>query len=266
MYERHLISRAARAARGRAVEEQLRLQTSAHIIDRWRQEVLGLPRVGRRMMARHARGLVRAVLCNSSAHLVPRPPDWPETAHVTGHWRLPKSNWAPSPALRQFLDAGEPPVHIGFGSMVDRDPEGFARLAAAAVRRAGRRAVISGLPVRPTEDVFVVEDVPHDELFPLMAAAVHHGGAGTTAATLEAGVPSVVVPSAYDQHFWAARLHALGVAGEPLPARRLRTSALAAALGEAVGAGLRRRATVLQRAVREEDGVRRAVEVIETTS
>ncbi len=248
------------------VEEQLRLQTSAHIVDRWRREVLGLPRIGRRALARHVRGLVQGVLCNSSVHLVPRPADWPETVHVTGHWRLPKTDWAPSPALREFLEAGEPPVHIGFGSMADRDPEGFARLAIEAVRRAGVRAVISGLPVKPTKDVFVVEDVPYEGLLPRMTAAVHHGGAGTTAATLESGVPSVVVPSAYDQHFWAARLHALGVASAPLPARGLRASVLATALREVVGAGLRRRAMALQRAVQEENGVRRAMDVIEDAS
>jgi len=246
-----------------AVEEQLRLQTSAHLVDRWRRDVLGLPRVGRRALGRHVRGLVRGVLCNSSAVLVPRPADWPGTAHVTGHWRLPTTSWTPSPALRDFLDAGEPPIHIGFGSMADRDPEGFARLATEAVRRAGVRAVISGLPVEPSDDVFVLDGAPHDALLPRIAAAVHHGGAGTTAATLEAGVPSVVVPSAYDQFFWAARLQRLGVAGRPLVARGLRAVVLAAAIREVGGVGVRRRAKGLQRAVQGEDGVRTAVGIIE---
>ncbi len=246
------------------LEEQLRLQTSAHIIDRWRREVLGLPRVGRLAVARHVRSLVRGVLCNSSAHLVARPMDWPQTAHMTGTWRLPRGSWTPSPELRDFLAAGEPPVYIGFGSMADRDPQGFAELAAEAVRRAGTRAVISGLPVRSRDDLFVVEGIPHDALFPRMAAVVHHGGAGTCAAAVEAGVPSIVVPSAYDQHFWAERLHALGVAGEPLAARGLRASALAAALREVRRDGLRRRSAALQRAVQGEDGVSAAIGIIES--
>ncbi|HYO19445.1 MAG TPA: glycosyltransferase [Dermatophilaceae bacterium] len=161
-----------------------------------------------------------------SPQVVPPPPEWGPHRKVTGYWSLPAApDWAPPPALADFLAAGPPPVCIGFGRMSSRDPEKLSDLVLRAVRRARVRAVLlsgwGGLADQGGDDVFVAVEAPHDWLYPQMAAVVHHGGAGTTGAAFTAGVPAVVVPFAVDQPFWASRVAALGVGPTPIPRRRL---------------------------------------------
>ena len=170
-----------------------------------------------------------------SPSVVPRPADWPAAMRVTGYWWPARpAGWTPPPALVDFLAAGPPPVFIGFGSMAPGRGERFAGPVLAAVRRADVRAVVqagwSGLDVGAADDVITVGELPHDWLFPQVAAVVHHAGAGTTAAGLRAGVPAVPVPVLADQPFWARRLTALGVAPGPLPLSSLSADRLAAAL------------------------------------
>ena len=175
-----------------------------------------------------------------SPSVVPRPADWRPGLEVTGYW-WPASTgtWTPPLELAAFLAAGPPPVFAGLGSMA---PENAARLSdviAEAARQAGTRVVIqagrAGLtrPDEPPGQSILIGDVPHDWLFPRMAALVHHAGAGTTAAGLRAGVPAIGVPMIGDQPFWAARLAALGIGPRPIPLRRLTAPALAAALRDA---------------------------------
>lgn len=226
-----------------------------------RRDVLGLD--GR---ARAAEG--RPVLYGFSRHVVPVPPGRPER-HVTGYWRLPPAaDWQPPADLEAFLDAPGPVVSVGFGSMATRDPAALATLVVEAARRAGVRAVLvagwSALDASAAADeVFPVAAVPYDWLFGRVAATVHHGGAGTTGEALRAGVPTVVVPFAVDQPFWASRVRALGVGPEPIPRRRLTAERLADALRTAVrDEPMRARAADLGARLRREDGVRAAVEVI----
>ncbi|WP_170223142.1 glycosyltransferase [Nonomuraea turkmeniaca] len=201
----------------------------------WRREKLGLTGTYRPMA-----GLVRAgeVLHAWSPHLLPAPGDWPAAAHPTGFWTLPADDvWTPPEPLARFLADGDPPVYVGFGSSVGGDPEELAATVLEAVRMSGRRAVLATgwgalRPGRQTDGVLVIEEAPHDWLLPRVALAVHHGGIGTVAAALRAGVPQVVRPFLGDQPFWAARLHHLGLAPPPLP-RRLRPERLAAAIAAA---------------------------------
>jgi UDP:flavonoid glycosyltransferase YjiC (YdhE family) len=207
------------------------------------------------------------VLAGFSRHVVPRPADWPESVHVTGYWftDLPEA-WTPPPALAAFLAAGPPPVFVGFGSMVPGDPGTTAATVRRALRRTGHRGVLLGDPtVEPSdEQVHVVADVPHEWLFPRMSAVVHHGGAGTTAAVLRAGVPSVTTPFFLDQPFWGERLHHLGVATAPVPIRTLTADRLAEAVTEATTTPLmRERARLVGEDVRAERGVDRAADVVE---
>lgn len=131
----------------------------------------------------------------------------------TGAWRLVDP--APLPAaLEAFLDRGEPPIYLGFGSMRPGPDVGMVLLAAA--RAVGRRAVVSrgwgGLaPEEPGDDWIAIDDVAHDRLFPRVAAVVHHGGAGTTTSAAMAGRPQVIVPHHYDQPYWAHRVEVLGL-------------------------------------------------------
>jgi sterol 3beta-glucosyltransferase len=170
-----------------------------------------------------------------SPSVVRRPPDWPEPLRVTGYWWPARPHgWTPPPDLVDFLAAGPPPVFVGFGSMAPGHGARFSAPVLAAVRRAGLRAVVqagwSGLDGGADDDVITVGELPHDWLFPRVAAVVHHAGAGTTAAGLRAGVPAVPVPVLADQPFWARRLTSLGVAPPPLPLPSLSTDRLAAAL------------------------------------
>jgi sterol 3beta-glucosyltransferase len=214
-----------------------------------------------------ARRLGVPTLYGYSAHVVPRPEDWDETQHITGYWYLdPPAHWQPLPDLLRFLDAGPPPVYVGFGSMGDVAPTGVTQKVLAALQKAGQRGVLlAGRDgIDRQENVFFVEDVPHTWLFPQMAAVVHHGGAGTTAAGLRAGVPSIVMPLAGDQHAWAGRVTALGVGLRHASLTRVTPAGLARAIETAVNdKALRARAAVLGEKIRAEDGQTRAVELIE---
>lgn len=205
-----------------------------------------------------------------SAVVVPVPADWPSDVHVTGYWQRPAPRqWTPAPALAAFLDAGPPPVYLGFGSMPDADPAGLAELLLTGLRRAGLRAVLhSGwaglLPAGAADDVLVVDDVPHAWLFPRVAAVLHHGGAGTTAAGLLAGRPTVIVPFISDQFFWGRRVAALGAGPPPVPRARLTAEHVATALTAAVTDPRQARAAAAVGArLRAEDGVGAAVAVLE---
>ncbi len=204
-----------------------------------------------------------------SSHVVPRPADWEPFAHVTGYWFGDRNQWEPEPALRRFLADGPPPLCITFGSTVDPDPEALAEVLTDALRRLDRRAVVvagwSGLDAAHLPDnVLLVPEVPFDRLFDRVDAVVHHGGAGTTAAALRAGLPQVVVPSALDQPFWAHRLQALGVAPAPVPRRTLTVDRLVAALS-VDDAVMRQRAHELGTLIGAEDGTGTAVRIIEAT-
>ncbi|WP_433246372.1 glycosyltransferase [Streptosporangium sp. CA-135522] len=211
---------------------------------------------------RQARADRVPVLCGVSSSVVARPADWPDYVHLTGFWPLERP-WAPKPELTAFLDAGPPPVYVGFGSMVPADPAALAETVVAALRRAGVRGVLQGMPYGGADDMFVIGDADHGELFPRMAAVVHHGGAGTTGTGLRAGVPGVVCPFFSDQPFWGARVALLGAGPEPLPVRRVTAQALADRVARAVrDDGIRAAAARMGRLLRAEDGVGRACEVL----
>ncbi|WP_371100488.1 glycosyltransferase [Streptomyces sp. PU_AKi4] len=178
------------------------------------------------------------VLHGFSTALVPRPADWRPGLDVVGNWwphhdpaeRLPYE-------LEDFLSAGPRPVLIGFGSMASGDGERLSGIAVRALRRAGLRGILQSGSAGLTadgDDVLTVGDVPHALLFPRLAAVVHHGGAGTSAAALRAGVPAVPVPVTADQPFWARRLAALGAATDPVPFRSLTAERLAGSLHHVV--------------------------------
>ncbi len=204
------------------------------------------------------------VLYGFSRHVVPMPLN--EKRHVCGYWSLPASaTWAPPPALEDFLAREGPVVSIGFGSMASTQPQEVTDLVLNAVRQAGVRAVLlsgwGGLASLPeADDVICADALPHDWLFPRVAAVVHHGGAGTTGAALSAGVPALIVPFAADQPFWGARVAALGVGVKPIPRKKLTSELLADALRALVDdQEMRARAGKLGALIRAEDGVGAAV-------
>ncbi|MFH1084731.1 MAG: glycosyltransferase [Chloroflexota bacterium] len=210
------------------------------------------------------------VLCGFSPAVIPPPPDWAGAVHVTGYWFLdPATDWAPPPALTDFLQAGAPPVYVGFGSMSSREPEKAAELVLQALARTHQRGVLlsgwGGIsPVDAPSSVLMVDAIPFSWLFPRVAAVVHHGGAGTTAEGLRAGVPSVVIPFFGDQPYWGQRVAALGVGPAPIPRQRLTAERLAQAIAAAVtDQAMRQRAAELGERIRAEDGVARATAIVE---
>lgn len=205
-----------------------------------------------------------------SRHVLPVPQDWDNTQNVTGYWFLDEPDgWNPPPDLVEFLKAGPPPVYIGFGSMGSRNPQEAGQLAVEALERSGQRGILasgwggislSNLP----QNVHLISSIPHTWLFERMSAVVHHGGAGTTAAGLRAGVPSIIIPFMGDQPFWGKRVADLGVGPMPIPRKKLTSQRLAEAIREAVSNHvMRERASVLGEKIRAEDGVGNAVALIE---
>jgi sterol 3beta-glucosyltransferase len=241
-------------------------------VDRWRRDVLGLPvRVGRHDPLIGADGTAVPVLHSFSSHVVPAPADWPSNARVTGYWFPPVlGGWEPPRRLSSFLDEGEAPVYIGFGSMPVGDPGRLAADILVALDRTGTRAVVATWSPEmrrslPGSRVLVIRSAPHNWLFPRVSAVVHHGGAGTTATAAAAGRPQVICPFGVDQPFWAHRMRGLGVAPAPVPMRILSGSTLGVALEHAVGdPGARLRAEELGSLIRAEDGTGQAVAYLES--
>ncbi|MBV8995266.1 MAG: glycosyltransferase family 1 protein [Pseudonocardiales bacterium] len=227
---------------------------------------LGLPALTIAAQRRRAQRRGWPVLHGFSPAVVARPADWRPGMEVCGYWwPYQDPHWQPPAELVDFVQAGPPPVFVGFGSRVVPDVERLGAIVGAALRQTGLRAVVqtgwSGLSI-PSDDVFPVDEVPHHWLFPRMAAVVHHYGAGTTAAGLRAGIPAVPVPAQFDTPFWAARLTALGVADAPIPLRKLSVGRLAAALKKAIEEpALRSRAHTLAARLAAEDG---AAQVLHT--
>ena len=208
------------------------------------------------------------ILCGWSPAVAPRPADWRAGIDVVGYWWPARpAGWRPPGVLTDYLAAGPPPVFVGFGSMGVGQGDRLGPTVLSALRRARVRAVVqagwAGLE-GTGDDVLSIGDVPHDWLFPRMAAVVHHGGAGTTGAGIRAGVPSVLAPVLADQPYWARRVTALGVGPGWVPFPKLDAERLGRLIGRAVSdPGYRVRAQALAARVRAEDGAARVGEVLE---
>jgi sterol 3beta-glucosyltransferase len=238
------------------------------VVNECRQQVLGI----RALPASFYRRLDVAplpVIYGFSPTLLPVPPDWGEWLQVSGQWFMDTEHgWQPSNEIAGFLEAGQSPVYVGFGSMVDEQIASATHIVLGALRRCGQRGVLLGgwgglgagdLP--PT--ILRVEAVPHDWLFPRVSAVIHHGGAGTTATGLRYGRPSVVVPFFADQPFWGLRVHQLGAGPKPIPFSKLTIENLSEAIDRAVNdASIRQNAEALGEKLQHEDGVGTAVKMI----
>ncbi len=208
-------------------------------------------------------------LIGCSRHVFAQPADWPADVYQTGYWFLDEPEWTPPPALSAFLEAGPAPVYVGFGSIGSpAQAAATTRLVITALQQAGHRGVLatgwSGLSaeIALPPEVYRLDSAPHSWLFPRMAAVVHHGGAGTTAAGLRAGVPSVLIPHGNDQFAWGRRVQELGVGTRPIPRKRLTVAALADALNAVREPVLRAAAADLGRRIRTEDGAETAARLI----
>ena len=203
------------------------------------------------------------VVYGMSPTLVPPPSDWPPNIAQFGHWFLDALPGEALPAdVEDFLAAGPAPVFVHAAQIGVAPPEKFVGMVVQALQRLGARGVVSGVePGVLPESMLALPPVPFDVLFPCVAAVVHHGGAGTTATAVRAGVPSFGVPGSFDQAFWSARVAALGAGPPPVPARRMTEARLEAALRQLLrDPSNRERAAFLGGRLRRERGVEHAAE------
>ncbi len=238
-------------------------------VNKARREVLDLPPLAPNWpLHEMQQGHITLLYCYSPS-IVPPAPDWGRWNHVTGYWFLNRqAEWQPPSDLVDFLASGPPPVYVGFGSMNSSNPAEATEMIVQALALSKQRGILltgwgglsnADLP----ESIFKLDSIPHDWLFPQMAAVVHHAGSGTTAASMRAGIPTVSIPFFGDQPFWGQRIFALGAGPKPIPRKRLSVAQLAAAIHAATcDKAMRTRSTALGERIRAENGVAQAVEVL----
>lgn len=255
------------------------LNWSSHRLFRWlmwqsfkaadaraRQQILGIAPAPWDGPYRFIAAQETPVLYGFSPSILSKPDDWGSQTHIVGDWYLADAEWQAPAELVEFCAGAERPLFIGFGSMVDPDPAEMGRIVATALAETGQRAVVQGewaAHIPATAPVLRIGSVPHHWLFPRMRAIIHHGGAGTTAAAVRAGVPNLIVPFFGDQPFWGQRMQALGVGPAPLARRHLRSEQFVAAVRELVtSASMQQQAQYYGERVGQEDGVGTAVAII----
>ncbi|XP_078175353.1 sterol 3-beta-glucosyltransferase UGT80A2-like isoform X2 [Carex rostrata] len=201
-----------------------------------------------------------------SPHLVPKPKDWGPKIDVVGFCFLDlASNYEPPEELTKWLEAGEKPIYIGFGSLPVQEPEKMTEIIVQALESTGQRGIINkgwggiGNLKKPKDSVYLLDNVPHDWLFLQCKAVVHHGGAGTTAAGLKAACPTTIVPFFGDQPFWGDRVHARGVGPAPIPIDQFSLEKLVDAIKFMLDPQVKERAVELAEAMKSEDGINGAV-------
>jgi len=247
----------------------------AKIINRFRQDVLNLPPLPY-LGASYRRNppplLSPPPIANCySATVVPPPLDWRDSIQQAGYCFLEMaSSFTPPPGLQDFLAQAPKPFYVGFGSMFARDPKRLVKAVVSAFKATEQRAVLcsgwgdiaqDNLP----SSIYLLKAAPHDWLLPQVTAAIHHGGAGTTAATLNAGIPSIVVPFFADQPIWGARLEQLGVSPATLPQLELTCEQLVKSIRRILlENSFQARAKEIQKKIQEEKGLERTVEIIES--
>ncbi|QEG22388.1 glycosyltransferase [Mariniblastus fucicola] len=252
----------------RVIEFVTRL-SGGKFVKRWRQEQ-GMSKK-RTPYFKHADGTPIASLQAYSPSVIPEPGDWPQHATVTGYWFLDaKEEFEPANELVQFLKNGPRPIYVGFGSIFGLDPRAKTERVIEGIRQSGCRAILAagwgGLDLKSfdlPDTMLAIDSAPHDWLFPRVAAVVHHGGCGTTAAGLRAGCPTIICPFFGDQPFWGRIVHELRVGPKPIMQRKLTPENLAAAIRSTLESkSIRANAAALGEKIRNETGVDNAVNFI----
>jgi UDP:flavonoid glycosyltransferase YjiC (YdhE family) len=252
------------------VVEQAVWQALRRPLMEWRQRFLGLPPL---TWADYRRYLKVPVLYGFSPTIVPKPQDWPDTVHVTGYWFLDQpTDWQPSARLVKFLAAGAPPIYISFGSLVGENPVAMTQLLLQAIAQSGQRAILEmgwgGISADTFPDTVFnmtdAESAPHEWLLPRMAAAIHHGGAGTAAAVFRAGIPSLVIPANSDHYHWGQRIVDLQIGLPVIPPNQVTADGLAKAMQTLTrDRALQANATRIAQEIHAENGVAQAVQMIQ---
>jgi sterol 3beta-glucosyltransferase len=195
-----------------SLRERVLWQMFRSVINEWRTQTLKLSPLSLKGYFGQL-GTKKIPICSGSGeHVVPWPADWNEHIHITGYWFPEEKQSEPTKDLLDFLDAGKPPVFIGFGNMPVKDPRRITKIILETLMRSGQRGILhagwGGLGnMALPKNVFNIEYAPYDWLFPRMTIVFHHGGSGTTAHALRSGVPSCVIPFVFDQFYWVDGPH-----------------------------------------------------------
>ncbi|KAI0467321.1 hypothetical protein F4859DRAFT_274988 [Xylaria cf. heliscus] len=249
-------------------------KATAHQVNRWRNSVLGLPNTNLEKMQPNK----VPFLYNFSPAVVAPPLDYSDWIRVTGYWFLDEGlDWTPPDDLREFIDKarkdGKKLVYVGFGSIMVPDPAKMTKEVIDGVLKADVRCILSkgwsdrldkthaSIPehVLPPE-IFQIKSAPHDWLFRQIDAAAHHGGSGTTGASLRAGIPTIIRPFFGDQFFFGSRVEDLGVG---ICLKKWGANSFAKALWEATHSDrMIVKAKVLGETIRKENGVNTAIQSI----
>lgn len=202
-----------------------------------------------------------------SPHLVPKPSDWGPLVDVVGYCFLNLgSKYKPQEEFVEWIQKGTKPIYIGFGSMPLEDPGKTTDIIIKALTDTGQRGIVGrgwgdlGTLLDVPDSVFLLEDCPHDWLFPQCSAVVHHGGAGTTATGLKAGCPTTIVPFFGDQFFWGDRVHQRGLGPAPIPISQLSVENLSDAIRFMLQPEVKSQAMEMAKLIENEDGVAAAVD------
>lgn len=199
--------------------------------------------------------------------MLPKPPDWPDNIDVCGFGFLPsETSYTPPKELDAFLKAGPKPIYVGFGSIVVDDPVKLTKIVFEAVQQTGQRALISkgwgnlgANEVDVPDNILIIGNCPHDWLFRQVSCVIHHGGAGTTAAGLALGRPTIIIPFFGDQEFWGNIVARAGAGPTPIPHKHLKLQNLSAAIEKALEPSTLAKAQTIAKNMQEESGVRHGV-------
>lgn len=238
------------------IQGMLWLASSNTVKQHWKERFGRVPKNFKSPYEKISKDHIAMVSCSN--FVFPRPKDWDKNIYQSGYWFVEENKeYKPSKELEAFINNGEKPVYIGFGSVFDSDEKDkIVRIIIDALKKCGKRGIISGMGKVDNlpNNITSVDGIPHTWLFEKVSVVCHHGGAGTTAAGFRAGVPSVIIPFSNDQFAWAHRAFDLGVGAKPIYKKDLTADKLAEGINYILNKDIIERAEMLSKNIALEDG------------
>ena len=247
------------------IQEMLWMASKASVKGFWKKNFGKLPDNFGCPFERHTDKNHPAIV-SCSNFVFKKPDDWNTNIYQSGYWFVEEStDYIPSNELSDFLNTGEKPIYIGFGSMTSLEGyEDLTRIVVEAIIKSGKRGIICGMgrPSNLPQNIIAIDSIPHTWLFDKVSAVCHHGGAGTTAAGFRAGIPSIIVPFSNDQFAWAHRTYDLRVGSKPIPKKELSSDKLADAINFALTDKIVANAKTLGQNIATENGAVECAQII----
>ncbi|GIM32185.1 glycosyltransferase [Paraclostridium bifermentans] len=238
------------------IQGMLWLASSNTVKQHWKERFGRVPKNFKSPYEKISKDHIAMVSCSN--FVFPRPKDWDKNIYQSGYWFVEENKeYKPSKELESFINNGEKPVYIGFGSVFDSDEKDkIVRIIIDALKKCGKRGIISGMGKVDNlpDNIISVDGIPHTWLFEKVSLVCHHGGAGTTGVGFRAGVPSVIIPFSNDQFAWAHRAFDLGVGAKPIYKKDLTADKLAEGISYDLNKDIIERAEMLSKNIALEDG------------